>query len=633
MQLKENHKDNLVKYFKSVFNYAHATLTPFKELMHEIDIAYARESANHKKTKTGTTNAELKKKNLLENIELPTLKSLTESAQSYLDGVYLTGFPIFGVVSSPKNIAQARMMEAKFENDMLQFGWVSNFHKAFKDSLKYNLCCVLPEWHRQKGYELDPTSSLARNDRKRKDIIYAGNKIKYINLYNAFWDPRVLPNEIHTKGEFAGYTERLGRIAFKQLLNELGDEVIQSSIEPALQSMLTDGSTTLMYDSMIRTTTKDISAEFNWATWLDPSAIPQKKIEHKNTYVVTTMFCRIIPEDFGLQNLKGVIAPRSPQIWKFIVVNANIILYAEHLTNAHDFLPMIFSQADDDGLGYETKGFCETLIGFQSLGSSLQNARIASLRRSIGDRALYNARMINPADMNSSNPAHKIPVNNLLPNQKLSDAYFRIPFEDNQAAQLSQEVAQTMQFAQNSVGVNQAQQGNFVKGNKTREEFSTIMDNAAARQQSFAICIEDTMMRPVKTILKLNLFQYGTNETLFSKGTKEELTLDISSMINAGLEYKISDGLLPSSKIASIDQATMALTFIQSTPQIQQFYDMQGLFSYIMKQQGFTDIADFELTPEAMRQKQQEAIAVNAANTAAQSAAENAGASQNPPAQ
>ena len=62
----------------------------------------------------------------------------------------------------------------------------------------------------------------------------------------------------------------------------------------------------------------------NWLAWAGLSG-SDNKIQYKDMYEVTTLYAKILPADFNMR----VPAPNTPQIWKFVIVNNAVLLYAE----------------------------------------------------------------------------------------------------------------------------------------------------------------------------------------------------------------------------------------------------------------------------------------------------------------
>jgi len=73
-------------------------------------------------------------------------------------------------------------------------------------------------------------------------------------------------------------------------------------------------------------------------------------------------------------------------------------------------------------------------------------------------------------------------------------------------------------LSNSATGLNQASQGAFVKGNKTLEEFSTVMDKSGARQQKFNLDVDNNFFSPMKRMIKLNYMQFAEAEQLMRAG-------------------------------------------------------------------------------------------------------------------
>jgi hypothetical protein len=86
----------------------------------------------------------------------------------------------------------------------------------FRDGLKYNFHGVECEWQ-QKTVAAVETDPKFPNSAKPKQQLWQGNVMRRMDPYNTFFDPRVHPAEIHSEGEFAGYTELYTRVRIKEM--------------------------------------------------------------------------------------------------------------------------------------------------------------------------------------------------------------------------------------------------------------------------------------------------------------------------------------------------------------------------------------------------------------------------------
>ena len=152
-------------------------------------------------------------------------------------------------------------------------------------------------------------------------------------------------------------------------------------------------------------------------------------------------------------------------------------------------------------------------------------------------------------------------------------------------------------------GQNQAQQGQFVKGNKTLHEFESVMQNAAGRDQMASILLEHQVFVPMKEILKLNTLQFQGGATIYNRDRQQVVEIDPVQLRNAVLEFKVADGLVPSSKLINSEAFSVALQVIGSSEQIAAGYNLPQLFSYFMKTQG-AKISDFEKSSEQIAYEQ-----------------------------
>jgi hypothetical protein len=205
--------------------------------------------------------------------------------------------------------------------------------------------------------------------------------------------------------------------------------------------------------------------------------------------------------------------------------------------------------------------------------------------------------------MNSSNPTAKIPLKPAGYGKPIGDAFFQIPYRDDQSGIVMQELPLLDRMAYTITGQNPARQGQFVKGNKTRHEYADVMGNANGRDQLCAIGLESTYFTPLKEIIKINILQYQGPTTLYSETLKDSVTVDPVALRKAVMKFKVSDGLLPTDKLADADAIQVAMQTIASSPQIGKDYNLAPLFSYFMKLQG-AKITEFEKSPEQIAYEQ-----------------------------
>lgn len=85
------------------------------------------------------------------------------------------------------------------------------------------------------------------------------------------------------------------------------------------------------------------------------------------------------------------------------------LFWLRKVNNPHDFVNILVTIPDISGLGNQAKSMTEAMP-FQTLGSELWELRRAGLYRSVGDRGIYDPRLIDKSMIESKNPRAKIPL-------------------------------------------------------------------------------------------------------------------------------------------------------------------------------------------------------------------------------
>lgn len=605
--LSKNTQAGLLAYQRECYQ-QHNSQWNLREQMRDIDLSYAREmdlTVEHQRAKIANRYGD---KDRFQNITIPVVMPQVEAAVTYQSSVFLTGIPLFGVSAAPQWENEALMMETVIDNQATRGGWSRELALFFRDGFKYNISALECSWCREVTWAPETDISFDARIAKPKEVIWEGNKLRRWDMYNTFFDNRVAPAEMHTKGDFVGNTEVMSRIRLKQFIQSLPDvrvENIKEAFESGIGSISIStggaGGIESYYVPQINPRaliTPGLQGAFNWASWAGISGA-KVGIEYKNMYEVTTMYARIMPADFNMK----LPEQNTPQIWKLIFVNHQVLIYAERQTNAHNMLPVLFGQPLEDGLGYQTKSLADNVGPIQDITSALSNSAIAARRRAISDRTLYDPSRVTEAHINNANPAAKIPVRPGAYGKPVSDAVYAFPFRDDQAPYISAMIQQYGSMANMISGQNPVRQGQFVKGNKTTSEFDTVMGNANGRDQLIAMGYESQIFTPLKEILKINILQYQGGISLYSREKKTNVKIDPVELRKAVMQFKISDGLTPTDKLMDSDMLAVALQQIGSAPVISAGYNVAPMFSYLMKLKG-ADLTPFEKSPQQQAYEQ-----------------------------
>ncbi len=581
-----------------------------REALEAIDKEYYRDNIyTEAKILAGQANRQGDKKKL-QDIVLPLAESQTDTMLAHLVSVFLTGSPMFGVTSAPEYIDQAKMYQAILSDQEIYGGWVGEFIPYLFNGLKY-FGIMEVDWCKEKVYTPEVTVN-GRGEPEPKTIIWQGNRCRNIDPYNFFWDRRAPITQIHTRADYAGYVELETRASLAQFIQSKNISMNVNKIFPD------DGKPM----EMVPQTKLFYVPDFLWNS-IDNLGVIQrgagggtdfiddfsdwevgpesKKKTFKNAYYKVTRYVRFVPNDFSL----NVPLKRQVQIWKFITINDKVMIYAERQNNNHLMIPLIGSQPVIDGLKYNNRSFVQKQLPLQDIASALWNLMLESKRRAVSDRMIFDPSKITKENISSTNATARIPVRPSAYGTKIADAVHVIPFEDRESAGFVGIAKEMMELGNMISGQNKAQQGQFVKGNKTQSEYEDVQGHSSGRQKKVALLVEQQSFQPIKMILKCNILQYQPEGNLYNYENQETVAVDPMVLRKGIFTYKIVDGETPENKVVNSDVLQVGLQTIAASPLLQSKYDLGSMFSYMMKTQNI-DLKPFELQPAQAGQQLQQ---------------------------
>jgi hypothetical protein len=566
--------------------------------LEEADRAYMRESDFSEEQLKASLANKMGDKTKLQNMQVPMVMESVENTTGFLSNVFCTDYPLFKFVSDPDKQDLALMWNTLVGEDQIYYGWAGEFNIAFRCGAKYNFAPIEVEWCSRRRFK--PRNGTGNKGVALEQVVYEGNRIRALDPYNLIYDPRVPIHKVHEKGEFVGYVEPMGRIELKTFLASLGQERLKNDVR-AFQA----GDWGVAYyvpqinRNVLMRNKNWLQGAFDWTKWIVGGV--QDHIQYQNMYSVATLYCRIMPYDFGIRAPKD----QTPDIWKLIAVNG-ILVYAQPMVNAHDMLPIVIAQPKVDiaVLSHQVKSQAENQIPFQEMTSALWNAKLQSARRRTTDRMIYNPLLIDPDHINTPNPSAKIPIRPTAYGRKLEEAVYVIPFDDANSQYFIQEAEGVAKWGMRVDGRNNVSMGQFQKGNKLNDEYHDTMANAGLQDRTQALMWENFAMVPVKIMMKSNYLQFAPTGKKYNRVEGKAIDIDPVKLREAEADFEVGDGLLPTQRLARTDVIQNGLQFLQGDPATRAGYDMAPLFSYIMKVQGVDKLAKFEKDP-AQRQYEQ----------------------------
>lgn len=533
----------------------------------------------------------------VQNPVVPVVMPQVETALDTLRDIFLSSYPLFPVVSGPKLIDAAVQMEAVIGEESVTFGWAAELLASMRDGLKYNLMATEVEWTEIRTWAIGNDAQQNVKSGVATETQFAGNKLRRLDPYNLILDTRVPPHEQHTRGEFAGYTELISAIELKQRFADM-DPTLATNKKEAFESgsgVYTTAPNDAGYfvpqinpQAMVDPTV--LAGATNWDAW---ARLEQEAggIQYSGTYEYTVLYARILPSLFGIPGA----APKTPQIYKFVIINRKVVVLVERKTNAHNYLPIVVAQPLEDGTGWQAKSLADNAIPYQQIATALWTSGIESQRRKVYDRIFYDPSRINKRDIDNVSSVARIPIKTEAYGKPVTEAFAVVPYRDEAVGTIFQVAQSVTEMADVANGQNRVQRGQFQKGNKTRFEFEQTMNNGDSRPRMTAIVLEARYFTPIKQIIKTNILQYQPPTKLYDRKTNAEVQIDPVQLRNFSFSFKLADGLMPTSQIINMETFQALFNAVGQNPMIGAEYDVVGAFFYWLKLQGASWIDDFKI--------------------------------------
>ena len=540
----------------------------------------------------------------------PVVVSQVDSMVAYLADVFLSGVPLFPVVSNPSNIKDAEALETLIDSHAQLGGYVRQLLLFLKDGVKYNFSAVEAAWSSIDQYTLTQEMLSPGQPRNLSKASQKFTKITRLDPYNTIWDHNVNPGDVSAEGDYAGHVQILSRTKLKRKLIRMGLDGESFNNKEAVNSNILNSPETFSNYTLPPKISNYVDPRkpldgTNWIKYLTGKDDTMEMAS--GNYEWLTLYVRIIPKEFGLL----VPEPKTVQIWKLSLVNSHILVEARRVVSAYDAIPIFFGQPLEDGLGYQTQSVAEGAMPFQDAAATMLNIRFNAARRAVSDRAIYNASLIKPSDINAPIPAAKIPATiNSLGNQKLQDAYYPIPFDARGTETALQDGMLIANFAKDMAGLTATQRGQHVKGNKSVTEFETTQGNSENILRMPALVLEYQVFMPLKDTIKLNLFQYGEDAEVVSQKDGSNRKINIAELRTKVLAFQIADGYTPKSKLANTEFITALIQMFMGSELLVPIFGpaLPKMIAHLAQLNGVKGLEQYlpEQQPQQAQQQQEQ---------------------------
>lgn len=526
------------------------------------------------------------------DINLQLTYTQIDEAITYLMAVYFPSEGAYTATASADKLAIAKGLSVLMNQHAKQYKHYTSTAKGLLDAFKYNIGMWMPEWNVTSGTEIG-NDSANQYQETLDSILATGNSLTYLDPYNTILDPSVHPTVVNSLGEFFASVEIYTEFRAKKL-EHMG---LLFNLDKRNQSRAGGRTYYQIKPNILANTAKGASGEnTDWISFL--SAQGGGNILIKDSIELLGINIWLTNENFGLPG-------EGMQIWRVVIANSSVIVFAEPLVNAHGLLPIIAAMPREDNFDRQTQSIAEVLLPYQRFSSFQMNIHQHAQRKNLHGLTFYDK--VAFPEFANADASGKIPFTPDDPDfdvRKHVQQFFDSPNTDRTL----QDIAAMDELMQKVLPTQQAQQVASLE-RATKFQAAATVQAGNRRNLKFAATIDEQAFSVGRRIMLYNIMQFQENVMIVTP-EGEEVEIEPSEIRDTKFEFMVDSGLRGLDKLAIQDTLTNIMFAILQSPTVSQQIDVLALMNYITNQMGdYTNLNQFKfknefdaLTPE---QKQQ----------------------------
>lgn len=528
-------------------------------------------------------------------VSLPLMFVHLDDMMTYYAQTFAPNRGMFYHSGDPKETEEATQLVAIMNNHAVYAGYYRQLLRSIWSILKYNTGGVWNSWDKDYGPKLEATET---GTRLAQDVVFAGNRIKAIDMYNFLCDPAVEMVDLHKDGEWAAEASMVSHYGLKSRCMEGR----YFNCETALDTQSTAGVAAQYYKDPpmeSRLDNDDSQAKsFSWYSYI--TGVDSYMLN--GAFELVTMYIKLNPNDFGLipGNQEAKAGRNRYEVWRFTLLNGETLVECEYMNNMHGNLPAYVGLLNDDHMKEAAKSVAEILNPLQQFSSFLLNVHVLANRKNIYGTTYYDPSCIDMDKIPAGEVAARVPVkpqgwgrdirtmvqhdnNTLDTKQTLGDLQGMMAIID--------QFFPTQSLPSQIAGIDRA----------VDSQVAAVQQGSNRRQQKGARLIDESMLRPMRCSMYYNIVQFqADNVSVADFYTGKDVKIDLSKLRGMNLSLIIGQGLKALDRQAMQGQLREIIFAMIQAPTISERIDLLGLLDYWTSMMDLEmNLKQFELAPPA----------------------------------
>lgn len=506
---------------------------------------------------------------------LPMADAQIDDAEAYLMSVFAPDMNIFES-SAPVSKAEAAKALTEAINEQGQRAqYYRHFTKLCGDALRYNFAGITTYWEKTQGYVFSGGQTGALT--KTQGIVWEGNAICTVDVYNFFYDTTVHPSDLPKKGEWFAEVDLITPFRAMKAQADGREFGIERFYDPVNNGLVQPKWMFYRPPPVVRRDEQNYAGEdVNWQMTLRAEAGPAQASApgiERIRYVAW-----IVPKDWGFSQSKDM------ELWRIHIMQGCYITYAVRLDDSHGMLPVACTCPIENDLGTTQRTYAERLLPLQHFQSFLLNTHQAGVRKSLYGVTVYNQQLFPGLDLSKEDlTSATIPMRGSAQGIDIDKAfrhYNTAPSTDANVDMIEKVDAIMQKVLPTDVYRQVAD-----LDRATLYQAAATVQTGNRRSLKIARMISTQCLEIVKMQMIYNI--YANQKAIeYTDENGQDKTLSPAQFADLGLEKYISNGLKGIDRLMIIAAWNQVMTAVLQSQQAVQELDIVKMIAYFFNLAG-----------------------------------------------
>lgn len=505
------------------------------------------------------------------SMNLPVTYVHLDDMVTFLLGVFAPSKGMFDQFGSPKEESAASQVVSLMNNHAKHAGYFREVALMCAQLLKYNIAGFTAVWKEELGAKVKQTP-----DRKvavSQEVIWQGNSVQALDMYNTIWDPSVSPAHVYKDGEFAATAHiKTHYWLQREALNGVYfncEKVLECDPTATVGKYYRHPPSEALLSNRLLSNGVDHRAALSG----------QDSLGQPMGYELVRCYIRLNPIHFDLVPPNQRKQRDRYEIWRITIANGDTIIACDYMNNVHDNIPIYVSQATDDNMEEAQKSIAEIIAPLQDFASFLMNTHVQASRKNIWGLTVYDPTVVDLSKIPEGEVSAKVAAKQEAAGKDLRTAIWqnthvldtRQTMNDVQAVMnLLGQFFPTQMLPSQIAGMDRA----------VNSQVAAVMHGATRRMTKMARIIDESIFRPLRHSLYYNILQYQPDGQTIADFYGKPVKIDLGALRESDMPYIIGQGLQSVDKLAAVENLERIIFALVQNPQTAQRFDLAGLMNY-----------------------------------------------------